>query len=120
MVVNIDELEKELVISRPHDDRLSTDGGRRATGPGLLWEKPGAIIDIFIENIDKGQVVSQWREDAQRVLSAIGWSNEQIISRVFEEGVNLAISAPMDLLSKPSLTEPPRCEMVGPLQYFCR
>tara|TARA_R110000737_G_scaffold352561_1_gene399080 strand:+ start:2015 stop:3733 length:1719 start_codon:yes stop_codon:yes gene_type:complete len=77
---------------------LSLDDNRRLTGKNLLSDQPGAIIDAFVSGIDKLVVVNIWSIYASRLLNAVNWSNEKIYSRIFEDGISIAISAPMDAL----------------------
>ena len=95
-VHNIDK--NTLNISIPSADNLVLNDSRRLTGPGLMWEYPGAVLDVFFHDIDTEQVIEVWNREARRVLNAIGWKNQHIIDRRFDGGVNLAISAPMDQL----------------------
>lgn len=98
MVESADIIEEALSIPIPASDKLVLDDYRRLTGPGLLWSKPGAVLDIFFEGFDADDVVRRWHHHARTVLDAIGWQNQAIIDRRFGGGVNLAISAPMDQL----------------------
>ena len=98
MVMTVDELETALSIPVPEDDRLILDDSRRLTGPGLLWKHYGAILDVFVDEFDKSEVAKVWSQEARRVLDAVGWQSEKSISRVFEDGLNLAITAPIDQL----------------------
>ncbi len=98
MVEAAEVIEEALDIPIPTAENLRLDDYRRLTGPGLLWDLPGAVLDIFFQGIDTEILVKQWREESRRVMDAIGWHNEQSIERRFEGGVNLAISAPMDQL----------------------
>jgi len=90
--------KKTLNISIPSADNLILNDSRRLTGPGLLWEYPGAVLDVFFHDINAEQVIKVWNREARRVLNGIGWQNQRIIDRRFDGGVNLAISAPMDQL----------------------
>jgi UDP-N-acetylmuramyl tripeptide synthase len=69
---------------------------RRLTGPGLMLDGPGAVMDIRLEQPDSGSVVAAWRNAANRLLQAVGWQDEKLASRVFAGGVSLALSAPID------------------------
>jgi cyanophycin synthetase len=71
---------------------------RRLTGPNLIWERPGAVIDVAFGDEDPDLVVGAWRREAQRLLAEVGWHDEQTCVRRFEGGANLAISAPVDVL----------------------
>jgi UDP-N-acetylmuramyl tripeptide synthase len=77
--------------------RLELDDARRLTGPNLLWDQPGAILDVFIDNIDKNKVVNLWQQWVVKLLADFGWQ-QQTTYRLHGEGANLAISAPMDAL----------------------
>ena len=78
--------------------KLTVDDSRRLTGKNLLSDQPGAIIDAFVSGIDKLIVVNIWSVYAMRILKAVNWPNENIYSRIFEDGVSIAISAPIDAL----------------------
>ncbi|MBA6336931.1 Mur ligase [Colwellia sp. BRX8-7] len=77
---------------------LTLDDQRRLTGKSLLWNKPGAIIDAFVSGIDKQTVVDQWLIYVNQLLAAVDWQDESTCYRIFEDGISLAISAPMDAL----------------------
>ncbi|WP_293750177.1 Mur ligase family protein [uncultured Paraglaciecola sp.] len=77
--------------------RLELDEARRLTGPNLLWDHPGAILDVFIEDIDKNKVVNVWQQWLAKLLAEFGWQ-QQTTYRLHNEGANLALSAPMDSL----------------------
>lgn len=98
MTINIEEIEDYLSIRIPESDLITLESSRRVTGPGLLWEKPGAILDVFTSYFDKQEVVDCWTVEIQKVLDAINWKNIHIKTRIFDTGVNLAISASIDLL----------------------
>ena len=98
MVMTVDELETALSIPMPEDPRLVLDDSRRLTGPGLLWKYYGANLDVFVSEFDKTEIAQIWAEEARRVLDAVGWRAEQHTFRIFEDGLNLAITAPIDQL----------------------
>ncbi|NQZ89434.1 MAG: Mur ligase [Colwellia sp.] len=78
--------------------KLSLDDNRRLTGKNLLSDQPGAIIDAFVSGIDKQVVVNVWLTYARQFLEAVNWSDEQTFFRIFEDGITIAISAPLDAL----------------------
>ncbi|MDP5218434.1 Mur ligase family protein [Ruegeria sp. 2205SS24-7] len=94
----IEELETALTIVSAVADNIRVDDARRLTGPGLLWDRPGAVIDVFVEDVDLNLIARLWDRHARSVLDALGWQQEDHIVRQFQGGVNLAISAPMDQL----------------------
>jgi cyanophycin synthetase len=71
---------------------------RRLTGPSLLLDRPGAILDISLEDSDADRAAPAWRRAAARLLQAVGWPGEELACRRFAGGVSLAFSAPMDCL----------------------
>jgi UDP-N-acetylmuramyl tripeptide synthase len=94
----IDRLEAALDISAPEVAGLRVDPARRLTGPGMIWDHPGAVIDILAANADADRAAKLWADHARRVLDGIGWTDQHAISRRFHGGVNLALSAPADQL----------------------
>ncbi|HYU33095.1 MAG TPA: Mur ligase family protein [Thermoanaerobaculia bacterium] len=71
---------------------------RRLTGPNLLQEQPGAVLDVALDPAEAEAVVAAWRERARALLDAIGWTAEEIAVRGFPGGASLAFSAPVDSL----------------------
>ncbi len=94
----IEELEAALEITFAQADHIRVDDVRRLTGPGLMWDLPGAVIDVFCSDGDADRIISLWQIHARQVLDALGWHREHLTSRRFLGGANLAISAPMDQL----------------------
>jgi UDP-N-acetylmuramate-alanine ligase len=78
--------------------KLELDDSRRLTGKGILWDLPGAVIDAFVHGINKQIVVDCWQKHVTNLLDGVGWSNEQTIYRIFEDGITVALSAPFDAL----------------------
>lgn len=77
--------------------RLELDEARRLTGPNLLWDHCGGVLDVFIEGIDKNEVVNEWQKWVATLQTQFGWQ-QQTTFRLHSEGANLALSAPMDAL----------------------
>jgi UDP-N-acetylmuramyl tripeptide synthase len=71
---------------------------RRLTGPSLLLDRPGAILDLCLEELDGDRAAPAWRQAAGRLLQAVGWPGEELACRRFPGGVSLAFSAPVDCL----------------------
>jgi hypothetical protein len=94
----IEDFEDRLNRALPDSDQLILEDARRLTGPGLLWAYPGAVLDILYQGFDANRVIGLWQKHSRRVLGAVSWRHEHTISRAFEGGLNLAISAPMDQL----------------------
>ncbi len=98
MPIDIEKIENYLEIAQPESDRLILEDSRRITGPGMIWDKRGALLDILVKGIDKSEVVAVWELEIGRVLASLGWSASETTSRIFEDGITLVISAPADLL----------------------
>src|SRR5918999_5748376 len=69
---------------------------RRLTGPGLLLDGAGAVLDVRLDDSYRERAVAAWGQHARRLLTAVGWPGERLASRPFSEGVSLALSAPID------------------------
>ncbi len=78
--------------------QLTLEDSRRLTGPNLFWERPGAIIDVFISGLPAAQVIEIWQAQIRSFLDAVGWNREQARSRIYLDGASLVISAPIDVL----------------------
>jgi UDP-N-acetylmuramyl tripeptide synthase len=84
-------------MAKTKNNLILTDS-RRLTGKNLLSDKPGAIIDAFVSGISKQRVVDHWLLIIRRMLDELGWQSEETCYRIFEDGISVAISAPMDSL----------------------
>jgi cyanophycin synthetase len=71
---------------------------RRLTGPGLLLDRPGAVVDVMIDEAHRDEIIAAWRRHAARMLEAVGWTGEALSARSFSGGASLALSAPPDAL----------------------
>ncbi len=69
---------------------------RRLLGPNLLWDRSGAGLDVLGPDRELDTFLHCWREEARRMLDALGWTNEQLAVRRFPGHAYLAISAPVD------------------------
>lgn len=98
MRTDIETIETYLEIPMPESDRLILEESRRITGPGMIWDRRGALLDIMVDGFEKATIVAAWEAEMQRVLDALGWADSRRISRIFENGVTVMISAPADLL----------------------
>jgi cyanophycin synthetase len=98
MVDTIEDIEDALSIPIASADNLVLDDTRRLTGPNMLWEHPGAVMDVFYEGYADEKITELWQHYSRQVLDAVGWAEQKSIARCFDGGVNLAISAPMDQL----------------------
>ena len=71
---------------------------RRLTGPGLVLDRPGAVIDLEVESTRRDAAIGAWRDAVGRMLGAVGWGGETVRTRRFGSGVSLAFTAPADAL----------------------
>ena len=71
---------------------------RRLTGPNLLWDKPGAVIDVEFGELAPALVVAAWETEARRLLDEVDWKDQELCVRHFSGGASLALSAPVDAL----------------------
>ncbi len=77
---------------------LTFHESRRLTGPGLLLDRPGAALEIPLDDPERTSAIARWRDAARRMLGAVGWSDEQLAVRTYEGGATLALTAPPDAL----------------------
>lgn len=71
---------------------------RRLTGPGLLLDRPGAVVDVQADDDRLDRAITVWREAAGQMLKAVGWRGETLAVRRFRGGASLAFTAPPDAL----------------------
>ena len=71
---------------------------RRVPGPGLLWDRPGAVAEVTCPDELLDGFLAAWREAARRMLDQLGWTTEALTARRFAHGASVAVSAPIDLL----------------------
>ncbi len=69
---------------------------RRLTGPSLVQDEAGAVIEVELPEDGAAELVGNWRRQAQRLLAAVGWGEERTAVRHYDGGASLAISAPID------------------------
>lgn len=71
---------------------------RRLPGANLLWERPGAVIDVSAEPSLLPQLIEAWKLAARARLDGVGWTEHDCQVRISRSGASLAISAPLDAL----------------------
>ena len=71
---------------------------RRLTGPSLLFDKPGSILDVACTAEEAERLVPAWTKHVQRMLGELGWVDAQFQSVPLLGGVSLGFTAPIDAL----------------------
>ena len=71
---------------------------RRLTGPSLLLDAPGAILDVALDGIEPERAISAWRAALVPLLAELGWQDSVVVARAHPAGLSLAFSAPADTL----------------------
>jgi UDP-N-acetylmuramyl tripeptide synthase len=79
-------------------ERLTVADSRRLTGPSLLLDRPGAIMEVHLDDAARERAIGAWRTEVRRLLEAVGWGGETIASRTFAGGASLGFTAPPDAL----------------------
>jgi cyanophycin synthetase len=79
-------------------DAIRITESRRLPGPNMLWDRPGAVMDIVVPDDVAERLIAEWRGATSRILPAVGWAGEGTAVRRFPGGASLAISAPIDVL----------------------
>lgn len=46
---------------------------RRLTGPNLVTDRPGAVLEVELADPSAAEMVRAWQEEARRALDALGW-----------------------------------------------
>lgn len=71
---------------------------RRLTGPHLVGDGPGAVIDGTLDGVEPTRFRDAWRARIHEALDAVGWASEAPAERVYRGGVTVFHSAPVDAL----------------------
>ena len=77
---------------------LELTDSRRLTGPNLLLDRAGAVIDVAVSGIRIERVAEAWEAALRRLLDGVGWAEEETAVRAYHGGASLAFSAPLDVL----------------------
>ncbi len=71
---------------------------RRLTGPSLIFDGPGAILDVSCTADEADRLIPVWQAHVARMLAELGWEDARFASRKLLGGASLAFSAPIDAL----------------------
>ena len=77
--------------------KLLVDESRRLTGPNVLSDYPGAVMEVYIEGVAHQTVIDTWKKHLLQLLEKLELSAE-IQTRIFSDGVNLGFLAEEDML----------------------
>jgi cyanophycin synthetase len=69
---------------------------RRLTGPSLILDQPGAVLEVRLDPAEIPAAVAAWERAARELLQSVGWPDSRLASRTFAGGVSLALTAPID------------------------
>jgi len=72
---------------------------RRLTGPSLLFDRPGSILDVRCSSPEATRLMPTWQRQVRRMLESLGWTDEPEFAAVkLAGGVSLGFTAPIDAL----------------------
>ena len=72
---------------------------RRLTGPSLLFDGPGSILDVRCTAAEAERLVPVWEKHVKQMLEALGWSAQrEFASLVLAGGVSMGFTANIDAL----------------------
>ena len=90
--------------------QLAWRDSRRLTGPSLLLDGPGAVLEAICPIGREDALIDSWRVQVRTMLGAVGWPEATIASRRFLGGASLAVGAPKDCLYAATLVNEWACE----------
>ena len=71
---------------------------RRLTGPSLLLDGPGSVLDIRCTRADADRLIPLWANNVARLLEELDWPSAKFTASHLVGGVSLAFTAPIDAL----------------------
>jgi cyanophycin synthetase len=71
---------------------------RRLTGPSLLLDGPGSVLDVRCTHEDADRLIPVWANNVARVLEELDWPSAQFSTLHLVGGASLAFTAPIDAL----------------------
>ncbi len=71
---------------------------RRLTGPSLLFDGHGSILDVACSDDEAERLVPAWRKQVERMLTELGWHDVEFATVRLTGGISLAFTAPVDAL----------------------
>ena len=71
---------------------------RRLTGPSLLFDLPGSVLDVACTEDEADRLEPAWENHLRRMLDAVGWQDCELSSIRLTGGVSFGYTAPIDAL----------------------
>ena len=72
---------------------------RRLTGPSLLFDGPGSILDVRCTAEEAERLVPVWEKHVRLMLETLGWDSErEFATLVLAGGVSMGLTAAIDAL----------------------
>ncbi len=71
---------------------------RRLTGPSLIFDEPGSILDVGCTPEEAERLIPVWANHVARMLEALDWPSAHFASLKLRGGVSLAFTASIDAL----------------------
>jgi UDP-N-acetylmuramyl tripeptide synthase len=71
---------------------------RRLTGPNVLWDRPGSILDIACTAEEADRLIPFCESKIRQMLEAVGWDGESVCHVRLSGGASIAFSGPIDAL----------------------
>ncbi len=71
---------------------------RRLTGPSLVLDAPGSILDVACSPERADELIPCWERQVRRMIAALDWGDAHFSAVRLDGGVSLAFTAPIDAL----------------------
>jgi UDP-N-acetylmuramyl tripeptide synthase len=71
---------------------------RRLTGPNVLWDKAGSILDVSCNPDEADRLIPFCESKLRLMLDAVGWGQESVCHLRLAGGASIAFSGPIDAL----------------------
>jgi cyanophycin synthetase len=71
---------------------------RRLTGPNLLFDTHGSVLDIACSADEAARLAPAWKKHVRRMLGDLGWRDVEFATAKLRGGVSLGFTAPLDAL----------------------
>ncbi len=68
---------------------------RRVPGLNVIWDRPGAVLDVTLESAATEAFIAAWKRAAGEAQTALSWEIA-LATRPIQGGLSLALGSPMD------------------------